>query len=174
MKKHLIIASFVLISLLLKAQDVVVLNEGGRLKGSITSIVDKKLTIVDKKHKEHTFTPEQVWFVKPDLYNKLLYQPDSASYHKGYQYAKQHHKRHFGNFCLGFFFGAFGVAGTAVVNPPIKPWCYQQLGFSIRNYDYHKGYNKAAKATNLKNAAFGWGSFIVMYLVQRRVTTNPL
>lgn len=128
----------------------------------------------------HTTDPE---FLPPDEHACYVLPPEGDAltvadtpaptpqqlYQLGYQDAADNHGRRFGNGCLGYFFGIWGVAGALCGQA--KPWKGQNAILShnqqyFKDPSYRKGYAKRARKRATTNAGVGLGArLVVVFMV---------
>lgn len=165
--------------------DVVVLKNGITIECSISSINNTIISYQEnEKSKLSTVSLEEVMFLQIDPKNKSLLrqmrkdfkkikrglQVDSC--HEGITDANTFHKRAGGNFALGFFFGVFGLIGTAVGNPKMPHYYPIADTSNLSDPTYIQCFSRKAKGKNIGNAAIGWGVSIVLSAILISVNTN--
>lgn len=85
-----------------------------------------------------------------------------ASCEMGKADANAFHNRGFGNFALGFFFGPFGVLGTAIGAPRSPDYVKIPVKENLSDPAYLKCYRKRARGKNVLHAAAGWAGILLL------------
>jgi hypothetical protein len=146
-------------------------SAGISFSGEITKI--KNCEIVFKMEGKKYFIPaSDIYCIDfEDVNNKVLkgYKQLSGSEKcmYGMNDAEMYHKSGL-SFAMGVLFGPFAVIGAAISNP--SPLSGQNLYLSsnkefFNDPTYLACYSKSARKKNLKNAALGWLSWVVLILV---------
>ena len=169
MKTLIIIAFCTLCAFNSVAKDKITLNQGKRIKGTITHIEEDRV-VITKGKKEYEFNSDQVRYIEFDAQNvkisKIIQENVTEfSYLDGQNDAAQYHKRFGGNFALGVAFGLFGFIGVAVGNVKDPSPLIPEYEDKINSADYREGYRKKGKGKNLGAAGAGWAVGFVIILI---------
>lgn len=176
MKKLLILAG-VLIGFTSSAKDLIFLQSGEKISATIIDVRQDTLFYVKGKNGTAQFLlSNEVAFIQLDKKNTRVHQilqenivveppVDEIKMLEGKLDANLHHNRGFGNFCLGFFFGPFGVLGTAIGKPRSPDYVKIPKKENLENTDYLKGYEKRARGKNVLHAVGGWAVVVLLSLV---------
>lgn len=175
MKKAIFYLLLSLLPLLSFGKDIVFLKDGTKIKCKIDNIEQDVLYYTKKGKIQGFFKSEEVARIKVNARNtrivKLLNSnlPQNDLCEQGTSDAVNFHKRGGGNFALGFFFGVFGVIGTAVGNPKGPDGAVIPNQENLKDPTYLKCYKKKAKKKNVSNALGGWASIIALVLIASSV-----
>jgi hypothetical protein len=171
MKKILLFA-LLLSSLTSYSKDKIKLSSGKTVRCNIVSLEQDRLTYTHR-HQTITVSPSDVLLIEVDPDNTTIIEKLRLNYQEnplaaceiGKADAIAYHNRGFGNFCLGFFFGAFGVIGTAVGTPRSPDYVKIPIKENLQNPEYLKCYEKKARGKNVGSAVGGWATFLLILVL---------
>jgi hypothetical protein len=158
-------------------KDSIILNSGRELKVIIVDIKTNLLSYKKNKRSEvQILNAKDVAFIRIDERNILIRNliqeemknqspVDETKMLEGKLDATNFHQRGFGNFCLGFLLGPFGVVGTAIGRPRNPDYVMTPNKDNLSNPDYLKGYKRRARGKNVTNALGGWAAVIMLSIV---------
>jgi len=173
MKIYLLVA-ILLVGQVAISKDIIHLKNGERIKTHIIQIDSGMLiTQKGKTHELRHYSTEDVEIIYLDENNQAMkslvanniQQSIDIKCEEGKADATVYHKRGFGNFCLGFLFGPFGVIGTAIGTPRSPDYTKIPNKENLENANYLNCYKKKAKGKNVGAAFAGWGAIIVLALL---------
>lgn len=157
-----------------QAADVLTLKNGQAFAGTITRLNMDAVHFKSAGHK-HTIPLADVLTLQfadsasPIMDGYLAAVADDDKCQNGRNDARNYHGKKFGNFCLGFFFGPIGLAGTMVGAP--KPWRGRETPLMSTHKDqftdpaYLKCYRSKARGQAVSMAGIGWGCWILIVLL---------
>ena len=176
MKKTAILLYITFLTFSAFSKDVIHLKNGRTIKCTLVDLKkDSIYFIKKKKNGVRLLTSDMVDFILIGE-NNQAFQTKISNLHSiidpleacqaGKMDANLFHHRGFGNGCLGFFFGLFGIAGTVIGRPhppPIEVIVVRDKEM-VMNPAYLSCYRKRAKGKNIISAAIGYGVFLVVLL----------
>ena len=171
----LFLIPLVILSLNAASKDLIHLNNGETVKGYILDIKQDELAISKKRNKHDqilTFNSEEVKLVELDvrnidiikLINKEITQQKNMC-NEGYRDAQLYHRRFVGNFALGFFLNILGFAIVAISNPKAPDPLMINDAEKLNSTEFLLCYEKKAKNKNIKAAAIGWGTIVLLVIL---------
>ncbi len=150
-------------------------SAGISFSGEITRIKNCEITFKMEGNKYYIPANDIYSIEFENVNSKILESYNQISSHEkcmqGMNDAEMYHKSGLG-FAMGVLFGPFAIIGAAISNP--SPLRGQNLYLStnkefFNDPSYLACYSRSARKKNVKNAALGWLSWVVLFLV---VSTN--
>ncbi len=147
-------------------------------------IFEGKIVKVTKKHTVFLVSNYEYFIPNADVYCLIFEDPNSPLLNdliekgdelsnpekcfKAQMDVEAYHGKAFGNFCLGFFFGVFGLIGCAVSSPGPQRGSKTLMMSSNKELfndpAYLSCYKKKARGKAIGNSLLGWGASILLII----------
>lgn len=171
MKKLTLLLTIILLTNVLLAEDILVLNNGKAFKGEIKKI--KNCTLIFKTNGEkYEISSSDIYIAKFENPNSKILTDyinlgDSDKCLRGVNDSEKYNKRSVNYLLAGVVFGPMAVivASTDKINIK-KEMCHVDFSSDAiyNDPEYLKCYKKRSKQKNIGNALFGWFAWIVIVL----------
>jgi hypothetical protein len=178
MKSNILLITLLLVVILITqvtGKDLIHLNNGETIKGYILDIRQDEVVISKKRNiytKTQTLHSEEVKLIELDVRNvdiinlintEISQQKNMCN--EGYRDAQLYHRRFVGNFALGFFLNILGFAIVAISNPKAPDPLMINDAEKLNSTEFLLCYEKKAKSKNIKAAAIGWGTIVLLVIL---------